>query len=490
MDEGGYGMISWIAGVTGAGHSVWGTAEPGARVLRGGSWNNDNPGNFRCANRNNNTPDNRNNNNGFRCASALSAGVPISTEVGRAQERVQATSRLGARAPRSAEYRRGAGSLVAIGERFPAPIPRREVACTLPMRRSGGLIEQIASFENLLWAAARARRGKKRRPDVAAFHVDLESNLLALRDELRGGGYMPGAHRVFSIRDPKPRVISAAPYRDRVAHHAVCRYVGPALERGLIHDCYANRVGKGTHAALDRCTHFARRNRYVLKCDIARYFPSMDRAMLKGQLRHALKCGPTLVILDRIIDMAEPGPDVPVYFHGDHLLAPYERVRGVPIGNLTSQLFGNSYLSAFDHWVKEGLGATAYLRFVDDFLLFSDDKAWLAEARRRLGGELAGLRLQLHPRKCQIVPTQCGVEFLGWHVYPDHRRLKRKTGVRFSRRLRGLVQGYREGRIDREEVRASVMSWIGHLRHGDTWGLRTALLEKAVFVRGEPGDNA
>jgi hypothetical protein len=166
------------------------------------------------------------------------------------------------------------------------------------------------------------------------------------------------------------------------------------------------------------------------------------------------------------------------------MFSPFERTRGVPIGNLTSQLFGNSYLCAFDHWVKERLGASAYLRFVDDFLVFSDDRLWLAEAAARMRIELADLRLELHPRKCQIVPTACGVEFLGWQVYPDHRRLKRKTGARIQRRLRGLAADYHEGLVTREQVRASVMSWIGHLRHGDTLGLRARLFGETVFTRG------
>lgn len=353
------------------------------------------------------------------------------------------------------------------------------------MRREGHLIERIASFENLLWAARRARLGKSHRPDVAAFHMDLERNLLGLRDALSTGTFQPAPHRVFSIRDPKPRVISAAPYRDRVAHHAICRYVAPVMERGLIYDCWANRVGFGTHGALDRCTHYAQRTRYVLKCDVARYFPSMDRTLLKELLARSIKCRPTLDLLGRIIDGAAETCGPPGVFPGDHLLTPLQRPRGIPIGNLTSQLFGNVYLGGFDHWVKEQLHVEGYVRFVDDFLLFSDDRRRLGDALAAVQARMAALRLELHPRKCQMAPTRCGVEFLGWQVFPDHRRLRRKTGLRFQRRLRDLMHGYREGVYTQAEVRQSVRSWVGHLSHGDTWGLRTALLERAVFQRGE-----
>ncbi len=353
------------------------------------------------------------------------------------------------------------------------------------MKRIGDLYDRIASFENLLWAAGRARRGKRNRPDVAAFHADLEANLLELRDELRSGTDRPSAHRIFWIRDPKPRTISAAPYRDRVVHHALCRHIGPALERGLIHDCWANREGYGTHRALDRCTQFCRRYRYVLKCDVVRYFPSMDRDILMDTIRRRIKCGRTLDLIARIVADAQPTDRDPAYFAGDDLFTPLERQRGIPIGNLTSQLFGNLYLSAFDHWVQETLGAPAYLRFVDDFLIFADDRAWLQRALEACRSRMSAIRLELHPRKCRVAPTRCGVEFLGWRVFPDHPRLRRKTGVRFQRRLRELVAGFRTGAVSGAQVHQSVMSWIGHLKHGDTWGLRTALLERAVFTRGD-----
>ena len=139
------------------------------------------------------------------------------------------------------------------------------------MKRYNGLYEQICSFENLVAAAYRARRGKRWRPDVLAFHFQQEHRLLELREELLDQSYQPGPYRAFWIRDPKRRLISAAPYRDRIVHHALCQVIEPVLERGFIYDSYANRRGKGTHAALDRCTYFARRHRFALKCDIEKY---------------------------------------------------------------------------------------------------------------------------------------------------------------------------------------------------------------------------
>jgi len=356
-----------------------------------------------------------------------------------------------------------------------------------PIKRHGDLFERICSFANLLEASRRARRGKRHRPDVVAFEFDLERNLLRLREELLTQSYLPGPYRAFHIRDPKPRLISAAAYRDRVVHHAICRVIEPVFEPTFIHDCYANRVGKGTHKALDRCTHFSRRYRYVLKCDIAGYFPGIDHEILLGLLARKIKCRPTLELLSTIVASSNPQEGTADYFSGDDLFTPHSRRRGIPIGNLTSQMFGNVYLGGLDHHVKEGLKVQGYLRFVDDFLLFSDDRAELVALLPRLQTYLDGLRLRLHPRKCQVIPTCCGVPFLGWQVYPDHRRVRRTTGVRFQRRLRELERGYNAGEYTQEDVRGSVASWIGHLSHGDSYGLRRKLLGSLALVGPRAG---
>lgn len=351
------------------------------------------------------------------------------------------------------------------------------------MKRHGNLYADIVSFDNLWRAAYRARQGKRARPDALLFHYDLEHNLLALQKDLVEKTYAPGRYRSFYIRDPKRRLISAAPYRDRIVHHAVCQVVEPLFERTFVCHSYANRVGKGTHRALDRCSALCRRYRYVLKCDIEKYFPSMDHQVLKECLRRKIKCSHTLWLLDRLIDHSNPQEEVVRYFPGDTLFTPWERRRGIPIGNLTSQFFANVYLNGFDHYVTERLRPSGYVRFVDDFLLFADDKAFLHGVLPCLQAYLDDLRLRLHPRKCQVLPVRCGVVFLGWQVFSDHRRLRRSTGVRIQRRLRRLAGEYRAGAKTLAEVRASVMSTVGHLQHGDTWGLRRALFKGLVLRR-------
>lgn len=349
------------------------------------------------------------------------------------------------------------------------------------MRRHGNLFEKIVSFENLLAAANSAYRGKRSRPAPAAFQYGLEAHLFLLHEELTCGRYRPGPYRGFWIRDPKRRLISAAPYRDRVVHHALCRVIEPIFDRAFIYDSYANRLGKGTHKALDRCTQFCRRWPYVLKCDVEKFFPSIDHEVLVAQVERKIKCPRTLDLIRTVISASNPQEPVIRYFPGDDLFTPCQRRRGIPIGNLTSQFFANVILDPLDHYVKETLRVSGYLRFMDDFLVFGDSKKDLTDLLEALRGFLRARRLTLHPRKCVVVPVRSGVPFLGWRVFPDHRRLRRTTGVRFQRRLKKLTGQYENQEISLEEVRVSVASWIGHLKHGDTWGLRRKLLRQAVF---------
>lgn len=240
------------------------------------------------------------------------------------------------------------------------------------------LFDSIASFPALRQAALRAAKGKRSKPGVAAFLANLEKGVLRIERELRSGSYRPGRYTVIEVFDPKHRMVSAAPFRDRVVHHAFCAVVEPIFERGFIHDTYANRKGKGTHRAIARYEKFRDRFRYVLRCDIYRYFPAIDHAILKCDLRRRMVCERTIQLADRIIDGSNRQEPVNLHFPGDDLFAPFERRRGLPIGNLTSQFFSNLYLDGFDHYCKEVLRAKGYARYVDDFVLFHDDPDQLA----------------------------------------------------------------------------------------------------------------
>ena len=185
------------------------------------------------------------------------------------------------------------------------------------MKRAGNLWPQLTSWENLLEAAHAAARGKRKRPDVALFLRDLEPNLCALQRELVQGGYRPGPYRAFWIQDPKPRQISAASFRDRVVHHALTRVLEPIFESRFTAKSFASRKGFGQHKALELARAACRRYTYVLKCDIRKYFPSLDHVILKELLGRAIKCRPTLDLAARIIDGSNPQEDSIAYYPGE-----------------------------------------------------------------------------------------------------------------------------------------------------------------------------
>ncbi|HSF80715.1 MAG TPA: RNA-directed DNA polymerase [Anaerolineales bacterium] len=351
------------------------------------------------------------------------------------------------------------------------------------MKSYRNLYPAVYDFENLYLAYRKARKGKRGKVPVAAFERVQEEELLALQAELRTKTYTPGPYHSFYIHEPKRRLISAAPFRDRVVHHALCRVIEPIWERRFIYDSYANRVGKGTHRALDRAQGFARRYPYVLQCDIRQFFPSIDHAILQYELARLIADPDVLWLCTKIMasgsGVLAEAYDM-VWFSGDDLLAGL-RPRGLPIGNLTSQFWANVYLNALDHFVKRELGCQAYLRFVDDFLLFAADKNCLLAWRAAIIELLAQLRLTLHENRAQVFATCAGIPFLGFRLYPTHRQLKRRNIVNYRRRLRHLLREIMQDPSGRDRLKTSLQGWINHVRYGDTWGLRKAVLSKVYL---------
>ena len=241
------------------------------------------------------------------------------------------------------------------------------------MKTYKNLYKNIITFDNLLSAVKKSSKGRKYNADVAAFHFQLEKELLQLEEELKTKTYQPGDYRTFNIHDPKERMISAAPYRDRIVHHALCNIIEPIFEKTFIFDSFANREGKGTHKAIERYQEFAKKHEYALKCDIRKFFPSLDLEILKQEIRWKIQCPDTLWLIDLIINNSNPQEEHALYFLNDDLFTPSQRRRGLPIGNLTSQFWANVYMNRFDHFVKEKL-KVPYIRYVDDFVLFSSDK--------------------------------------------------------------------------------------------------------------------
>ncbi|MBF0311735.1 MAG: group II intron reverse transcriptase domain-containing protein [Magnetococcales bacterium] len=334
------------------------------------------------------------------------------------------------------------------------------------MFRSGNLFDRIVCFTNLWQAAHKAWRGKKDKTRIAHFYFALEVELLSLQEELQSGSWSPRPYRTFEVFEPKRRKIAAADFRDRVVHHAIMNLLEPVFERSLISRTFACRLGKGTHAAVRYAQDLGRRHAFFLKCDVQKYFESMDQSILKTLLRRHLKDARLLTLLDRIIDHAPP----------DH--APG---KGVPIGNLTSQHFANLYLSELDHFVTDRLAVPGYVRYMDDFLFFGPSKSFLhgihGEVRQFLADKLS---LKLKESATLMAPVEQGMPFLGCCVFPGTVRLQPKGAARFRHKTREREQAFRHGQIDEGLLSLSVGSMIGHMAHADTRSLRQRLFSDSL----------
>lgn len=313
---------------------------------------------------------------------------------------------------------------------------------------------------------------------MAAFEHQVADHLLELSDDLQSGRYAPQPYTHFYIHEPKRRRISAAAFRDRVVHHALCQVIEPRFERVFVPASYANRVGKGTHRAVQRLRQLAANHRWVLRGDIRQHFASIDHAVLMEALRTHIPEPDVMQLIAVILAGGEgaPGDDLaPAYFAGDDLLAAC-RPRGLPIGNLTSQFWSNCYLHGLDLFAQRELGCRAYVRYVDDFALFSSDREELWAWKVALIERLARLRLTLHENSTQVAPTRAGIPWLGFVVFPDHIRVKARKVRHGTRRLAAQYAAWHSGEISFGEFDASVQGWINHVRYADSWGLREHVL--------------
>jgi len=354
------------------------------------------------------------------------------------------------------------------------------------MKTSKNLIGKVASFENLHRAYLKARKGKSGSAEALLFGYNLETELLLLQRELLGGDFCTGKYRNFTVFEPKRRVISALPFRDRVAQHAICAIIEPIFERKFIAGSYACRKGKGTHKAVRRLKAFissagascqsansvgaagealplrkggsagacGAKAPYVLKCDIRKYFASVDHGILKKLVRRKIGCRALLAALDNIIDSFR---------------------QGIPIGNLTSQLFANIYLTELDHHITGALRQRRYLRYMDDFVLVSCSKKRLHEAKGNISSFLGKLGLALHGAKAAAFPAACGTPFLGYVVRATHTTPKRRTVMRFVRRMKAKIRGYGGGRLPFPKLLESFNSWGAYLSHS-----RSFLLGRSI----------
>ncbi len=349
------------------------------------------------------------------------------------------------------------------------------------MKRHKNLWSKLISFENIYTASKKAMQGKSYKWYVLQFLENFEHNLYTIQKSLINKSYKPGQYDTFYIYEPKLRMISAAPFIDRIIHHCLVNIIGPIFENSFIHQSYANQIQKGTHKAIRDVQNAMRIHKYILHCDIRKYFPTIDHVILKDILSKKIKDPDILWLINSIIDGSNPQESIITYFPGDTIFTPIERRKGLPIGNLTSQFFANVYLNGLDHYVKEKLCCRYYARYVDDMIVVDSDKNKLWEISQKIDSYLCQLRIKLNPNKTHIRPVDKGIRFLGQYIYPNRRLLPNKNINRFKRKMKKYRELYIENKISLKEINHSLQSWLGHARQANTYSLRENILNQIYF---------
>lgn len=343
------------------------------------------------------------------------------------------------------------------------------------------VFEKIILPENLFSAWDNFKVGKTKKKDVQAFEWKLEQNIFQLHRELRGRTYRHGSYASFYIRDPKQRHIHKAEVRDKILHHAVFAVLNPIFEPTFIPYSFSCRIGKGTHRgviALEKMIRKETRNYtkpcYILKCDVKKFFDTVNHGILMSILKKLIKDENTAWLLREIVDS----------FFSEY--SDIFTTRGLPIGNLTSQLFANIYLNELDQFVKNKMRLKLYARYTDDFVIVWKNerelKSMLSEIRSFLKDRLS---LELHPKKIVIRKYSQGIDFLGYIVLPHYQLLRTKTKRRVFKKLKMRIGRYRAGEISEKSLNQSLQSYLGVLSHADTYNLRQKLLNQFWFWLGE-----
>lgn len=329
----------------------------------------------------------------------------------------------------------------------------------------------ITSIDTLVYAHKKAMIGKRQNNKATTSNYHFMSELLVLQDELQEGTYRPAPYRNRIIREPKVRYIQAPDFRDRIVHHAIHSVLSPFYERHFIPDSYACRSGRGIHRATARIQTFLRHSPaplYVCKLDISKYYASINHTRLKQLLAAKINDSELLALLDVIIDSTNGSTE------HNHLFAPdsyfhTKGPRGIPIGNLTSQLFANIYLHHADMFAKQQLKIHYYIRYMDDILIFHEDKAQLRIWQQAMTSFFyEELYLTVNPHKIRTYPARLGVDFVGYIIYPHSMRLRGSSVRRFKKRYRRQLRDLLTGKISQERLKASFKSWVAHASHADT----------------------
>jgi len=318
------------------------------------------------------------------------------------------------------------------------------------------IFNKIISIENLYNAWEEFKKGKRHKTDVIEFEYNLENNLFKLHWQLKNGYYKHGAYQKFNVHDPKPRVIHKATVTDRVVHHAIFSILCPIYDKTFNYDSYSCRINKGTHKAVKRLEKFTqnvsrnyRKSCFILKCDISKFFASIDHSILKKLIIQKIRDKKALTLISKIIDSFSSTPN-----------------KGLPLGNLTSQLFANIYLNELDQYIKHQLKIKYYIRYTDDFVLVSDNREFLRKIIPKIDQFLKQkLILFLHPQKIIIRKSNQGIDFLGYIVLPHHTKLRTKTKNRMFKKIKNKYKEYKFNKTTYSSLNQSLQSYYGMLMH-------------------------
>ena len=360
------------------------------------------------------------------------------------------------------------------------------------------MFERICELEHLFASHKLAQLDNRYKRKICAFTFSLEENLFHLRYELLRGFYLPRPYTYFTLHDPKTRAIAAPDIRDRVVQHALVSIIQPLFEKQFIYDSYACRTNKGTHFAAKRlkrflmaarCCHGKNVPLYVLQCDIRKFFQSISWEILLTIIRKTVTCSRTMDLVETIVINHHsavtlpkiPTPQLslfdPVATTAEASISVKTRT-GLPIGNLTSQLFANIYLNELDHFVKDRLRVRYYARYMDDFLIIDPSLKHLKDLQKQIDTYLQStLRLSLHPKKLTIKNVATGVPFVGYRIFYDHILVRGVTLQRIERNYHSKIKQVKRGTFSEQKLTETKASIRGHFKHAHTYGLAKKLFE-------------
>ena len=355
------------------------------------------------------------------------------------------------------------------------------------------LFNKIISLENLFASFDEFKTDKRNKKDVLKFEWNLEKNILDLNRELKYHKYEHAVYTKFRICDPKPRIINKATVRDRVLHHAIFRILNPVFEPSFISHSFSCQIGKGTHRGVRTLAKTLRqvsRNNtvtcFALKCDIRKFFDSVDHAILLEIIKKKVKDTDAIWLLENIIKSFPPGEPNRGRDSCRRQASLFGTRHGIPIGNLTSQLFANVYLNELDYYMKHELKIKNYLRYTDDFVIVDSSKDELVELLPKIEHYLSkNLKLKLHPHKVEIRKFTNGIDFLGYVVLPHHIKLRCKTKRRIFTKTRKRIMDYKLGLITKYTLEQSLNSYLGTMSHADAFCQQEELKNKFWFWLSE-----